>query len=99
MKNWLQDRVQTVVANGSMSGWRLVMSSVPKASVLGPILFNIFISDIDSGVKCTLIKYADATKLWDTVDTTRVDTPSCGVQLTGCLFDQEFLKFRDLEMI
>lgn len=37
--------------------------------MLGPILFYIFISDIDSEVECILIKYTDDTKLCDAVDT------------------------------
>ena len=69
IENWLTGRALRVVVSCSEPVWRPVTGCVPQGSVLHLVLFNIFISDLDEGIECTLIKYSNDVKLGGVADT------------------------------
>jgi len=63
VQSWLTGRRQKVGLNRNYSDWSDVLSGVPPGSVLGPLLFLIYINDIDEYIVSKLGKFADDTKL------------------------------------
>ena len=69
LKNYLTDRQQRVTINGAKSPWGKILAGVPQGSVLGPLLFLIFINDITHVIRrCKIRLFADDTCLFVEVD-------------------------------
>ena len=68
IQNWLDDRTQRVVVEDCFSNRRSVTSGVSQGSVLGPLLFVIYINDLDENIGGMVSKFADDTKIGGIVD-------------------------------
>src|ERR1043165_4559980 len=67
IKEWLSNRRQKVCIDDEFSDWANVTSGVPQGSVLGPVLFLIYINDIDENLMSKIGKLADDTRIGKSV--------------------------------
>ena len=81
LRHFLTDRFQRVVLNGQNSEWMKIEAGVPQGSILGPLLFLIYINDLPGNLECKPKIFADDTSLFSLVEDQQV---SCD-QLNGDL--------------
>ena len=66
--DFLKLRKQRVVLNGQLSPWSNIESGVPQGSILGPLLFFIYINDLSEGLTANAMLFADDVSLFSVVD-------------------------------
>ncbi len=69
IENWLGNRKQRVVINGTASDWALVTCGFPQVTVLRPVPSIIYINDIDVGLNNFISKFADDAKFGNAIIT------------------------------
>ena len=67
LSNYLSKRHQRVVINGQNSEWALILSGVPQGSVLGPLLFLIFVNDLETDITCNVKFFVDDVSLFSII--------------------------------
>ena len=68
LENWLKARARRVAIRGPESSWRSARSGVPQGSVVGAVLFNLFLNDLEEGLECSLSKFGDDPKVGGVCD-------------------------------
>ena len=67
LENYLSGRLQRVILNGQTLSWRQIFAGVPQRSILGPLLFLIYINDLPNKLKSNAKLFADDTSLFTIV--------------------------------
>ena len=64
IEKWLTHRRHRVILDGEISNWKFVLSGVPQRSVLGPILFLIYINDLEHNISSKVLIFGDDAKVY-----------------------------------
>ena len=96
--SFLDQRIQKTVVNNYESDWIELHQGVPQGTILGPLLFNLYIKDLRTNIpeNCEIIQYADDTMLF-TADSnldTACSTIEKGIEKAIEYFQSHFLKMR-----
>ena len=67
LRDFLNERKQRVILNGQFSTWKNVSAGVPQGSILGPLLFLIYINDLTEGLSTNAKLFADDTSLFSVI--------------------------------
>ena len=67
-KSYLSDRKQRVIVPGAASDWKYIRAGVPQGSILGPLLFLLYINDIVNDIGSNIRLFADDTSLFIIVE-------------------------------
>ena len=92
--DFLTDRQARVSVNGAYSDWAKVTSSVAQGSVLGPLLFLLYVNDIPASFIFKIKPIADDTKIWNTIKTqSNSQSLQLDLDLLSKLSDEWLLRF------
>ena len=80
-KSYLSEREQRVVMNGVYSDWGHLNSGVPQGSVLGPLLFLVYVNDLENGIKSSIKFFADDTSLFSIVQDPKISAEDLNYDL------------------
>ena len=80
--SYLTGRKQRAVLNGQASDWTPVQAGVPQGSILGPLLFLIYINDIVKDIGCSIRLFADDTSLYIIVESPQIAANFINIDLS-----------------
>ena len=92
LSDFLRNRKQRVTHNGQSSSWTSVNAGVPQGSILGPLLFLIYIDDLSDGLSFNAKLFADDTSLFSIVhdiNTAAIESNSDVKKINDCTFKRK----------